>query len=148
MEDERRQDGGDGASVSVGEASDVTLARKESSAMKAMLRALMTEIKVKMDQQAVTMLDQQAAQIREVVAGFSQVREAVVAVQEPPELERQLCGVTGHCMTLPGPVMCTIAVGGVVELTVSVDDMEEPCLMGVDSLFQNAACDDIGRMEI
>ena len=64
------------------------------------------------------------------------------------EVERQLCGVTGHCMTLPGPVMCTIAVGGVVELTVSVDDMEEPCLMGVDSLFQNAACDDIGRMEI
>ena len=35
---------GDGASVSVGEASDVTLARKESSAMMAMLRALMTEL--------------------------------------------------------------------------------------------------------
>ena len=146
MEDERRQqDGGDDASV--GEASDVTLAGEENSAVMAMFQALMTEIKVKMDQQAEKMLDQQAAQIREAVAGFSQVREEVAA-QEPPELERQLCGVTGHCMTLPGPVMCTIAVGGVVELTVSVDDMEEPCLMGVDSLFQNAACDDIGRMEI
>ena len=74
-------------------------------------------------------MKEQAAQIRELVAGFLQVREEVAA-QEPPELERQLCGMTGHCMTLPGPVMCTIAVGGVVELTVSVDDMEEPCLMG------------------
>ena len=44
--------------------------------------------------------------------------------------------------------MSTIAVGGIVEkLTVSVDDMEEPCLMGLDSLFRNAACDDLGRME-
>ena len=102
MGDERRQqDGGDGASVSVGEASDVTLARKESSAMMAMLQALMTEIKVKMDQQAVTMLDQQAAQIREVVAGFSQVREEVVAAQESPVLDQQLCGVPGHCKRNP-----------------------------------------------
>ena len=130
MEDERRQqDGGDGASVSVGEASDVTLAREESSAMMAMLQALMTEIKVKMDQQAVTMLDQQAAQIREVVAGFSQVREEVVAAQSPVS-DQQLCGVTGHC-----------------ELRGSVADMEEPCLLGLDSLFGNAACDDLGRMQ-
>ena len=67
MEDERRQqDGGDGASVSVGEASDVTLAREENSAMMAMFQALMTEIKVKMDQQAEL--------IRELVAGFTQVK--------------------------------------------------------------------------
>ena len=33
--------------------------------------------------------------------------------------------------------MSKIAVGGVVEmLTVSVDDMEEPCLLGLDSLFR------------
>ena len=63
-------------------------------------------------------------------------------------MERQLCGVTGHCMTLPGPVMSTIAVCGVVEkLTVSVNDIEEPCLMGLDFLFRNAACDDLARME-
>ena len=49
-------------------------------------------------------------------------------------------------MTLPGPVMSTSAVGGVVEkLTVSVDDMDEPCLL--ESLFGNAACDDLGRMK-
>ena len=63
MEDERRQqDGGDGASVSVGEASDVTLAREENSAMMAMFQALMTEIKVKIDQQ-VEKIDQQAEKI-------------------------------------------------------------------------------------
>ena len=51
-------------------------------------------------------------------------------------------------MTLPGPVMSTIAVGCVVEkLTVSVDDMEEPCLLGLDPLFRNGACDDLGRMK-
>ena len=44
--------------------------------------------------------------------------------------------------------MSKIAVGGVVEmLTVSVDDMEEPCLMRLDSLFGNAVCDDLGRMQ-
>ena len=169
MEDERRQqDGGDGASVSVGEASDVTLARKESSAMMAMLQALMTEIIVKIDQhtekidqqtekidqraekidQLTEKIDQRAAQIRNLAARNAQARDEVVAVQEPPELERQLCGVTGHCMTLPGPVMSTIAVGGVVEkLTVSVDDMEKPCLLGLDSLFGNAVCDDLGRIQ-
>ena len=42
--------------------------------MMAMFQALMTEIKVKMDQQAVTMLDQQAAQIKELAAGFTQVK--------------------------------------------------------------------------
>ena len=70
MEDEpRHQDGGDDASV--GEARDVTLAGEENSAVMAMFQALMTEIKVKIDQQAVTMLDQQAAQIRELAAGFT-----------------------------------------------------------------------------
>ena len=72
MEDERRQqDGGDDAYVSVDEANDVTLAREENSAMMAMLQALMTEIKVKIDQQmekieqAVTILDQQAVKMNE-----------------------------------------------------------------------------------
>ena len=167
--------------MSVGEASDVTWARNENSAMMAMLRALMTEIIVKIDQhtektdqhtekidqqtekidrqttiicqnlrkirlQEVKM-DEQAAQMN-LAAGNAQVREEVVAGQEPLELERQLCGVTGHFMTLPGPVMSTIAVGGVVEkLTVSAGDMEEPCLLGLDSLFGNALCDDLGRMQ-
>ena len=81
MEDERRQqDGRDDASVSAGEASDVTLAREENSAAMTLLQALMTEIKGLTEK-----IDQQAAQIRELVAGFSQVRE-VVAAQEHPEL--------------------------------------------------------------
>ena len=47
-----------------------------------------------------------------------------------PVSDQQLCGMTGHC-----------------ELRVSVSDMEETCLLGPDSLFGNAACDDLGRMQ-
>ena len=54
--------------------------------------------------------------------------------------------MTGHYDAIPGPVMSTITVGGVVKkLTVSVDDMDEPCLL--ESLFGNASCDDLERME-
>ena len=43
--------------------------------------------------------------------------------------------------------MSTITVGGVEEkLPVFVTDMEEPCLLGLDFLVQNAACMDLGRM--
>ena len=101
--------------------------------MTTMLQALMTEIKVqavKTDQQAVTILDQhavkmdeQAAQIRELVAGFTQVKTEAHQFT----LERQLCGVSGHCMTLPGAVMSTITVGGVEKRSVFVADMEKLC---------------------
>ena len=156
MEDERRrQDGRDDACVSACEAIDVTVAGEENSTVMVMLRALMTE----MDQQMTIICPQlrkrgrqevkmdEAAQMN-VAAGNTQVREEVMATQEPFVLERQLCGVSDLCMTLPGSVMSTMAVRGVVEkLTVSVDDMEEPCLLGLDSLFRNAACDDLGRMK-
>ena len=134
--------------MSVGEASDVTLARKESSAMMAMLRALMTEIIVKMDQHTEKIdrqttiicqnmrkiglqevkMDEQAAQMN-LAAENPQVREEVVAAPSPVS-DQQLCGVTGHC-----------------ELRVSVADMEEPCLLGLNSLFWKAACDALGRMQ-
>ena len=52
--------------------------------------------------------------------------EEVVAAQSPVS-DQQLCG---HC-----------------ELRVSVTDMEEPCSLGLDSLFGNTACDDLGRMQ-
>ena len=58
----------------------------------------------------------------------SRVEEDVAA--QPPVSDQQLCGVTGHC-----------------ELRVSLTDMEKPCLLGLDSLFGNAACDDLGRMQ-
>ncbi|MPC17080.1 hypothetical protein E2C01_009925 [Portunus trituberculatus] len=76
------------------------------------------------------------------------VGEEVVAVQDPVS-DRQLCGMIGHCTTPRGPVMSTITVGGVEEkLPVFVADMEEPCLVGLDSLVQSAACVDSGRMEM
>ena len=43
--------------------------------------------------------------------------------------------------------MSTTAVGGIEKATVSVANMENPCLLGLDSLFQSAACDDLGRMQ-
>ncbi|MPC65398.1 hypothetical protein E2C01_059532 [Portunus trituberculatus] len=62
---------------------------------------------------------------------------------------RQLCGVTGHCTMLQGPVMSTITVGGVEEkLPVFVVDMEEPCLLELDFLVQSEACMDLGRMQM
>ena len=135
--------------MSVGEASDVTLARKESSAMMAMLQALMKDIKVRMDQHTEKIaqhtekidrqttiicqnlrkiglqevqMDEQPAQMN-LAAGNAQVREEVVAAPSPVS-DQQLCGVTGHC-----------------ELRVSVADMEELCPLGLDSLFGNAVCE-------
>ncbi|MPC65089.1 hypothetical protein E2C01_059215 [Portunus trituberculatus] len=43
------------------------------------------------------------------------VGEEVVAAQDLPVSDWQLCGVTGHCMTPRGPVIFTITVGGVEE---------------------------------
>ncbi|MPC61083.1 hypothetical protein E2C01_055146 [Portunus trituberculatus] len=77
------------------------------------------------------------------------VREDVLASKDFPVSDWQLCGVTGHCMKLRGPVMSTITVGGVEEkLPVFVADMEEPCLLGLDFLVQSEACVDLGRMQM
>ncbi|MPC56798.1 hypothetical protein E2C01_050765 [Portunus trituberculatus] len=76
------------------------------------------------------------------------VGEEVVAAQDLPVSDRQLCGVTGHCTTLRSPVMSTITVGGVEEkLPVFVAHMEEPCLLELDSLVQRTECVDLGRMQ-
>ncbi|MPC96803.1 hypothetical protein E2C01_092081 [Portunus trituberculatus] len=73
----------------------------------------------------------------------------VVAAQDLPVANRQLCGVTGHCMTLRGPVMSTITVGSIEEnLPAFVADMEEPCLVGLGSLVQSAVCVDSGRIQM
>ncbi|MPC61223.1 hypothetical protein E2C01_055289 [Portunus trituberculatus] len=77
------------------------------------------------------------------------VGEKVVAAQDLPLSDWQLCGVTGHCTTSRGPVMFTITVGGVEEKQPAfVANMEEPCLVGLDSLVQSAACVDFRRMEM
>ena len=76
------------------------------------------------------------------------MRKEVVAARDLSVSDRLLCGVTGLCTTLQGPVMSTIAVGGVEEkLLVSVADMEEPGLLGLNSLVQSAACDHLGKMQ-
>ncbi|MPC62318.1 hypothetical protein E2C01_056402 [Portunus trituberculatus] len=63
------------------------------------------------------------------------VGEEVVALQDLPVSDRQLCGVTGHCTTPRGLVISMITVGGVEEnIPAFVANMEEPCLVGLDSL--------------
>ena len=56
--------------------------------------------------------------MKNLAAGNAQVRE-VVAAQDLPGLDRQLCGVNGYC-----------------KLRVSVVDMDEPCLLRLDSLLK------------
>ncbi|MPC80896.1 hypothetical protein E2C01_075493 [Portunus trituberculatus] len=72
----------------------------------------------------------------------------VVAVQDLPVADRQLCGMTGYCTIPRDPVMSRITVGGVEKLPAFVADMEEPCLVGLDSLVQSATCVDSGRMQM
>ncbi|KAK4309250.1 hypothetical protein Pmani_007956 [Petrolisthes manimaculis] len=70
----------------------------------------------------------------------------MVVAQTLPVTQQQLCGVTGHCMPLKGPVEVCVRVGSVEEkLPVYVADMEEPCLLGLDYLTQSEACVDLGR---
>ncbi|MPC48911.1 hypothetical protein E2C01_042697 [Portunus trituberculatus] len=77
------------------------------------------------------------------------VREEVMASQDFPVSDRQLCGVTGHCTTLRDSVISTIMVGGVEEkLPAFLADMEEPCLLGLDFLVQSEACVDLRKMQM
>ncbi|MPC62789.1 hypothetical protein E2C01_056878 [Portunus trituberculatus] len=47
-----------------------------------------------------------------------------------------------------GPVMSTITVGAIEKLPEFVADMDESCLVGLDSLVQNAVCVDSRRMKM
>ena len=76
------------------------------------------------------------------------VREELVAAQDFPVSEWQLYSMTGHYTILESPVMSTITVDGVEKLLVFVAYMEKPCLLGLDFLVQNAACVDLGRMQM
>ena len=60
------------------------------------------------------------------------VRPDVLTVVAPLSTQ-QLCGVTGHCTPLQGPVEATIGVGSQeVKLPVYVADIEDSCLLGLD----------------
>ena len=63
-----------------------------------------------------------------------------------PLADKVMCGVTGHCKAVYGPVQVKIAVGGaVVRLPVYVADLQEPCLLGMDYLKKARARIDFGR---
>ncbi|XP_042879162.1 UBA domain-containing protein Mud1-like [Penaeus japonicus] len=69
-----------------------------------------------------------------------------LTVDTGAEKTLKLCGVTGHCVQLKGPVEARIGVGSAVQrLPVYVADLDEPCLLGLDYLTQSKACVDLGR---
>lgn len=74
------------------------------------------------------------------------VRPDMLTATSLPDASQRLCGVTGHCVPLKGPVEVRIGVGSAVErLPVYVAAIQEPCLLGLDYLTQSKACVDLGR---
>ncbi|XP_047481643.1 DNA damage-inducible protein 1-like [Penaeus chinensis] len=74
------------------------------------------------------------------------VRPNMLATKRLPDAPQRLCGVTGHCVQLKGPVEARIGVGSTVQrLPVYVADMDEHCLLGLDYLTQSKTCVDLGR---
>lgn len=74
------------------------------------------------------------------------IRRDMVARQDLPATQQKMCGITGHCMPLAGPVMAVLTAGTVQqEVPVFVVDMEEPGLLGMDYLTKGAACLDFGK---
>ena len=77
------------------------------------------------------------------------VRADVVAGNNAPLASQRLCGVTGHCVQLKGPVEVSIGLGRwEVVLPVYVADIQEPCLLGLDYLTYSQACVDLGRRKV
>ncbi len=66
------------------------------------------------------------------------MRPDMLAATRVPDAPQRLCGMTGHCVQLKGPVDVHIGVGSAVErLPVYVADLDEPCLMGLEYLMQS-----------
>ena len=66
-----------------------------------------------------------------------------------PKATQLLCGVTGECTTMRGPVSVNMGVGDVMEhLSVFIADLEDPCLLGLDYLSRVRGCVDLqgGKM--
>ncbi|ROT65393.1 hypothetical protein C7M84_016626 [Penaeus vannamei] len=77
------------------------------------------------------------------------MRPDVLNARDYHEEPRQLCGVTGHCTPLRGPVEARLGVGGSEEvLPVYVAEMEDPCLLGIDYLMQVGACIDLKKRKL
>ena len=74
------------------------------------------------------------------------VREGATAARNPPVAAQQLCGITGHCAQLRGPVHARIRVGQTEEeMPVYVANVDEN-LLGVDFLQRSKAVLDFGAM--
>jgi len=74
------------------------------------------------------------------------MRPDVLPAKDFREAPQRLCGVTGHCTPLRGPVEARLGVGGSEEvLPVHVAEMEDPCLLGLDYLVQVGACIDLRK---
>lgn len=77
------------------------------------------------------------------------VQRRLVSAEWLPCTVDRLCGVTGDCMPLQGPVDVRISVGSAeVNLPVYVAELEEECLLGYDYLKKTRACVDFGRKVI
>lgn len=79
-------------------------------------------------------------------ADYTLVRPGLVEAEWLPDSPQQLCGVTGDCMSLQGPVDARVSVGGVEEdMPVFVANLDEECLLGYDYLTRTGACVDFGQ---
>lgn len=79
------------------------------------------------------------------------IREDMVDAPDAPEARQLLCGVTGTCTTMKGPVLVDVSVGGVVErLPAFIAALEDPCLLGLDYLMRVGACADLraGKLRV
>ena len=78
-------------------------------------------------------------------ADYTLVRPELVKAEWLPDSPQRLCGVTGDCMSLQGPVDARVSVGGVEEdMPVFVANLDEECLLGHDYLARTGACVDFG----
>jgi len=61
------------------------------------------------------------------------IRKDLIVSCGIPKAGQKLCGVTGDCIPMRGPVWVSLNVGAVIErLPVFVAEMEDPCLLGLD----------------
>ena len=84
-------------------------------------------------------------------AGRTYIREGVLPAREARHVSQQLCGVTGDCMPVKGPVWVNLTIGVVTErVSVLVADIQEECLLGLDYMARVGACLDLreGKMTV
>ncbi|ROT67655.1 hypothetical protein C7M84_014239 [Penaeus vannamei] len=74
------------------------------------------------------------------------IRKDLIVSCGVPKAGQKLCGVTGDCIPMRGPVWVSLNVGDMIErLPVFVAEMEDPCLLGLDYLARVEACVDLQR---